>query len=272
MAMKWKQNASMRFRGISSAMKVLFEEEKNRIPSHEICIQWDLKIGLHKLNRPKEPSSDWCWLVDHVIAEGATKCLAIVGVRCDILYQRNDWTLSLKDLEPFGLIPMHRSTGEEVSKVLYSVSQKTGIIPRCILSDRGSDLLLGIKEFQKMSGSHITALYDVCHKIAREYEKLFRDNQDWNAFKEKANYLKKQLHCTDGISFAPPSQRKKARFLNIDIIINWALKILQYDGPWDNRVYEKIKWVYNYEKQIKTWHQWIEIGRHVRDQLRISGF
>jgi hypothetical protein len=45
--MKWKQEASMRFRGISSAMGVLHQEEKiNRVPSHEICIQWDLMRGV----------------------------------------------------------------------------------------------------------------------------------------------------------------------------------------------------------------------------------
>jgi hypothetical protein len=53
--MQWKQLASMRFRNISSAMKVLLDQEKiDRAPSHETCIQWDLKIGLHKLNRLKK--------------------------------------------------------------------------------------------------------------------------------------------------------------------------------------------------------------------------
>lgn len=271
--MKWKQEAAMRFRGISSAMNVLYQEAKvNRVPSHEICIQWDLKIGLHKLNRPKHTTSDWCWIIDHVIAQGSTKCLAIMGVRCDVLHQKNDWTLTLQDLEPFGLIPMHRSTGEEVSKALYGVAQRFGIVPKYILSDRGSDLLLGIKEFQKITRSNVVVLYDICHKIAREYEKLFTDNPDWDEFKEKANYCKKQLHCTYGVSFAPPAQRKKARFLNVDIIIGWAMKMLQYNGPWDEKVHEKIKWIYDYEKQIVMWNQWVEVGKHFRDQLRISGF
>ena len=201
----------MRFRNISAAMKVLTDEEKiDRAPSHETCIQWDLKIGLHKLNRPKEASSDWCWIVDHVISQGSTKCLAIMGARCDVLRSRNNWTLSLQDLEPFGLIPMHRSTGAEVSKALHKISLKTGVVPSSILSDRGSDLWLGIREFQKSVGGGIVTLYDVCHKIAIEYEKLFRNDLDWNEFKEKANYSKKQLHCTPGVIFAPPAQRKKS--------------------------------------------------------------
>lgn len=271
--MQWKQTASMRFRNISSAMNVLLVAEKiDRAPTHETCIQWDLKIGLHKLNRAKDASSEWCWIIDHVIAQGSTKCLAIMGVRCDVLKQRSNWTLSLQDLEPFGLIPMHRSTGEAVSKALCEVSQKTGIVPGSILSDRGSDLWLGIREFQKLVGGEVIALYDICHKIALEYEKLFGNDPDWNVFKERANYSKKQLHCTAGVAFAPPAQRKKARYHNVDIIINWATKILKYDGEWDDKVYEKIKWVYSYETQIMKWSQWIDIGKHTRDQVRESGY
>ncbi len=50
------------------------------------------------------------------------------------------------------------------------------------------------------------------------------------------------------------------------------MKILQYDGIWDEKVYEKLKWVYSYEKQIRIWSQWVEIGKHIRDQVRKSGF
>lgn len=123
-----------------------------------------------------------------------------------------------------------------------------------------------------MVGGGVVALYDVCHKIAREFEKLFENDPDWSLFKEKANYSKKQLHCTAGASFAPPSQRKKARYQNVDIIIRWAMKILQYDGEWDSKVYEKIKWVFDFKTQITKWSQWIEIGKHIRDQVRESGF
>lgn len=271
--MKWKQSASMRFRNISSAMKVLLVEEKlDRAPTHETCIQWDLKIGLHKLNRAKNTSSNWCWIIDHVIAQGSSKCLAVMGVCCDALKQRSNWTLSLQDLEPFALIPMCRSTGEEVAKALHGISERTGIVPTSILSDRGSDLWLGIREFQKQAGGGIVALYDVCHKIALEYGKLFGNDPDWSVFKEKANYSKKQLHCTAGVTFAPPAQRKKARYHNVDIVINWATKILQYSGEWDDKVYEKLKWVYNYKTQISMWSQWIDIGKHVRDQVRESGY
>jgi hypothetical protein len=86
--MKFKLTASMRFRSISSAMKILVDEQKiDRAPAHETCIQWDLKIGL-KLNRSKEPASDWCWLWITSLRKDRSNCLAVIGVRCDVLKQR----------------------------------------------------------------------------------------------------------------------------------------------------------------------------------------
>lgn len=272
LTMKLKQSASMRYRSLSSAMSILVDEEKiDRAPAHETCIQWDLKIGLHKLNRPKELAGDWCWLVDHVVAQGSIKCLAVIGTRCNA-NTRDQRTLSLDDLEPFGLIPMDRSTGEKVAKGMQEISERSGVIPRTILSDRGSDLWSGIKLFQEMVNADVIALYDVCHKVAIEFRKLFENDSDWNDFKAKANYCKKQLHCTDGSNFAPPAQRRKARFHNVDIVIDWAVKILQYEGEWDRKVYEKLKWVFDYRYKIVEWSQWIEIGRRTRDQVRESGF
>lgn len=271
--MKFKHSASMRFRSISSAMKILVEEQRiEKAPAHETCIQWDLKIGLYKLNRSKTQTSDWCWIVDHVVAEGSSKCLAVMGVRCDALKQRSNWTLTLEDLEPFGLIPMTHSTGEAVANALYAISERTGIKPRSILSDKGSDLLFGINAFQKKIGEDVVILYDVCHKIAIEYRKLFESDTDWAIFKEKANYLKKQLHCTAGATFAPPGQRKKARFLNVDVIVDWAVKTLNFNGSYDDKLHEKMKWVFDFKDKITIWKQWVEIGRFTRAQVRESGF
>ena len=39
-----------------------------------------------------------------------------------------------------------------------------------------------------------------------------------------------------------------------------------------DKVYEKLKWVFDFRDKIMTWKQWIEIGRHTRDQVRESGF
>lgn len=122
-------------------MKILYEEETiHKAPSHETCIQWNLKIGLYKLQREKKYANDWCWIVDHVLGSGPLKCLAVLGIPLNVLHEKNDLTLSLCDLEPFGLVPMAHTTGNDVKNALHQISARTEIVPRSIVSDHGSDL------------------------------------------------------------------------------------------------------------------------------------
>jgi hypothetical protein len=254
-------------------MKVLCENETiQKAPSHETCIQWNLKIGLYKLQREKKHINDWCWIVDHVLGNGPLKCLAVLGIPLNVLNERNDLTLSLCDLEPFGLIPMTHTTGNDVNKALHSISSRTGIIPRSIVSDHGSDLWLGIKNYCKERGNKTVEHYDVCHKVAVELKKLFLKDLHWNKFTEKAAQAKRELFNTEWICYAPPNQRRKSRYQNTDILIGWGVRILACKEQLPLPVLKKLKWVFDYEQEIIHWQQWIAIGRETRNEIRLRGF
>jgi hypothetical protein len=271
--MRWKKDASLPFRGTSSAMQILMEEKKiDSAPSHETCILWDLKIGLYKLNRRKIESTEWTWIVDHVIGQGSIKCLAVVGVPLEVLKKRENWSLSLKDLEPFGLVPMTHTRGEDVKKALIEITHSTGITPRTILSDHGSDLWFGVKEFCKNNGGRTIEQYDVCHKTAVELRKLFEKDEDWEIFTKKAAHAKRELHNTDGVIYAPPNQRRKARYQNVDILIGWADSVVNSKEQLSLAVQEKLKWIYEYKEKIAIWSQWVLIGEITRDEVRTRGF
>lgn len=160
------KNDSLPFRSTSSVMNIFYEDEKiHKAPSHETCIKWNLKVGLYKLQIEKKFATEWCWIVDHVLGSGPLKCLAVLGIPLDVLNGMNDLTLSLSDLEPFGLVPMAHTTGKDVNGALVQISKQTGIIPHSIVSDHGSDLWLGIKGFCKEYGNKTVEHYDVCHMM-----------------------------------------------------------------------------------------------------------
>jgi len=95
--------------------------------------------------RPKIIAEDWCWILDHTIQLGRTKCLLILGIRlCDLPISGQ--CLRYSDLEPIDLIPVETSTGEIVFTQLEETIAKTGV-PKVILSDYGSDLKSGITSF-----------------------------------------------------------------------------------------------------------------------------
>src|SRR5262249_19215637 len=51
------------------------------VPHYTTVRYWLLRVGLHKLHRPKERASDWVWIIDHSNQIGKEKCLLILGVR-----------------------------------------------------------------------------------------------------------------------------------------------------------------------------------------------
>lgn len=243
-----------------------------KAPSHETCIQWNLKVGLYKLQRDKRGINDWCWIVDHVLGSGPMKCLAVLGVSKSVLQKKGDLTVCLEEVEPFGLIPMSRSTGNEVNDALLQISAQTGIIPQNIISDHGSDLWLGIKNYCKEQGNKTVEHYDVCHKVAVELKKLFLSDPLWSRFCELAAQAKRELYNTNGVCYAPPNQRRKSRYQNTDILIGWASKTLAHKEQIPLFAFNKLKWVFEYQEAIMHWQQWIEIAQETRNEIRKHGF
>jgi hypothetical protein len=268
-----EKEAHLHYRGVSAVMKLWCADNKmSRAPSHETCIQWDLKIGLYKLQRAKAKDTPWCWMVDHVIGEGYMKCLAIIGIPLNDLQNKTDLTLSLQQMEPFGLVPMSSSTGAKVQEALTKISLETGIIPQAIVSDHGSDLLLGVKDYCRNNNGQTVELYDVCHKVAIELKKLLINDSSWAAFSTKAAETKRLLYSTEGVDFAPPNQRRKGRYMNVDILIGWANRILEQKEQIPQNVLEKLSWVWDEQEKITLWGQWVEIAKQSRNLIRQNGF
>lgn len=271
--MRMAKDAHIHYRGISSVMKLWYADNKiSRAPSHETCIQWDLKIGLYKLQRTKAKDTSWCWMIDHVIGEGYMKCLAVVGVPLNSLQKKTDLTLSLNQLEPFGLIPMNSSNGEKVKNALTKISQESGIVPQAIVSDHGSDLLLGVKDYCKSTNGSTVEIYDVSHKVAIELKKLLINDLDWGIFSTRAAETKRQLYSTQWVEFAPPNQRRKGRYMNVDILIGWANGIVKQKEQIPANILEKLAWVWDNQDKIALWSEWVEIAKQSRNQIRQNGF
>jgi hypothetical protein len=42
---------------------------------------WLMRVGLARLQQPKEQADDWVWLIDHSAQLGRERCLVVLGVR-----------------------------------------------------------------------------------------------------------------------------------------------------------------------------------------------
>lgn len=259
--------ASLSFSGTSHALEVLQSRGNlDRAPSVEACIQWDMKVGLHKLTRDKEPADDWVWIMDHVVNKGVHKCFLVLGVRMSVLQGRNDLTLRIQDLEPLGVVPMKESNGRLVAEELERVLEVTGgRTPLAILKDQGSDLRCGGKDFCR-EHPEVININDVPHKIACIYKKIFDQDVDWDRFVQECANFKKKVQLTQHAHLAPPNQRSKARYQNIDVLMDWAMKWLPYCD-----MNKELSWLKRYTNRLTEWSQLVEAGRGVRDIVRRQG-
>ena len=108
---------------------------------------WLLRLGYHKLHRPKEQASDWVWIIDHSNQIGQEKCFVILGVRISQLPPPGrEFPLRLSQMEPIELEPVTVSDKEVVYRQLEANVAKTGV-PRAIINDHGGDLAGGVELF-----------------------------------------------------------------------------------------------------------------------------
>ncbi|MGH9651291.1 MAG: hypothetical protein ACRD3I_12570, partial [Terriglobales bacterium] len=186
---------------------------------------WLLRVGYYKLRRPKEQATDWVWILDHTIQLGVQKCLVILGVRLSALPPPGT-CLRHEHVEPIALYPVQTSTGAVVYQQLTEAIAHTGV-PREILSDGGSDLQAGIAQFQQ-AHPETHAIYDIKHKTALVLKHELAEELRWQAFTQQAAQTKQRVQQTPLAFLAPPAQRRKARYMNVDILIRWGLKVLAY--------------------------------------------
>jgi hypothetical protein len=240
------------------------------IPSWYSGRFWLMRLGYYKLNRPKEKASDWVWIIDHSIQMGTKKCLVIVGIRLSKIPIGR--ALTYEDVEPIELVPVSHSNGAIVYEQLKRVEEKTGI-PREIIADKGADLHAGIKLFCE-EHPQTSSIYDMKHALASLLKKELEQNPFWSKFKAQCKRSKQQLYQTDFAFLVPPNQRAKARYMNVEPLIQWGNKIgdfLKKEEQELDGVKEKLFWVKDYVNQIKEWSDIMIIISCAEEFIRTKG-
>jgi hypothetical protein len=190
-----------------------------RAPAWSTGRLWLLRLGYYKLMRPKEQADDWAWIVDHTVQVGQEKCLVILGVRLHVLATQKR-PLSHEDVEPWLVLPMSPSNAERIVEQLKASVAQPGM-PRQIVADHGSDVKAGIEAF---CHQHPTTcfIYDVKHKTACVLKHELTGDAQWQTFTRLAAKSKHQVQQSALACLAPPNQRAKARYMNIDVLVRWG--------------------------------------------------
>ncbi len=216
------------------------------------------------------------WIVDHVVQLGPEKCLLIVGVRLSAVPVEGEY-LTHAEVEPIAICPVPQSNGEIVYQPLEEARKRTGV-PREILSDQGSDLHKGIRQFCA-AHPETSAVYDLKPKVAAGLKRELGADPAWAVFSTLATQPIARVQQTALAALAPPRQRRKARYMNVAELVVWGGHIVQYlDGvgsqqpDWDpHRVEQAVGWVRQYRQELEQWRQLVEVGTIVEQFVKTHG-
>jgi hypothetical protein len=233
------------------------------VPHFTTVRYWLLRLGHYNLHRPKELADDWIWILDHSNQIGQEKCLMILGVRASQLPPPGaEYPLHLNQMEAIELEPVTVSDKEVVYRQLEANVAKTGV-PRAIISDHGGDLAGGIELFRKEHPETVD-IYDITHKAACLLKARLERDEQWNAFASQAGRTKSQIQQTEWAFLVPPSQRSKARYMNLGKLVAWGnktLAILDNPGPdvlehgTMERLEEKLGWLRQFREGLVRWSE-----------------
>jgi hypothetical protein len=261
-------NCSASLRGAASVIRLLGPEARNdeTAPDWSTGRLWVLRLGLAALLRPKVVAEDRVWMVDHSIQIGQCKCLVILGIRLSEMPVGQP--LGHQDMELIALEPMTNATKETVDACLEDAASQTGV-PRAIVDDHGADLHGGVKMFIERHPTTIE-LYDIKHKAACLLKARLEHDERWKRFASLSGHAKSAIQQTELAFLAPPSQRSKARFMNLYHLVNWGRKTL---ALWDDpsllemepfhasreRMQAKLGWLVEFREPLAEWSQWHEV-------------
>ena len=238
---------------------------------------WLLRLGLYQLNRPKEQADDWMWIMDHTMQLGERKCLIIVGIR-QSAWDAEDRVLSHEDVDIIDLQPVTESTGEVVFRQMEAAALKTGV-PRVICSDDGSDLRRGIALFREAHPNTVWT-YDIKHKTACLLKHNLENDAAWQEFVSAVQRFKQRVSVTPLACLLPPHQRGKARYMSVDVLVEWAEKhLLLLDRPnvfvpmgMDvSIVEEKLGWLREHCDAVRRWREMLDVIGATEHYVRQEG-
>jgi hypothetical protein len=223
---------------------------------------------------PKVVADDWMIIIDASIQMGEKKCLLVVGCRqADFPMNR---ALVLEDLKPLCLRIVSSLNADVVTEALKEVALAVGKIV-CICSDRGSEMLRGIKNFQ-ISNPGTRQVSDTAHRIANLLEATLEKSKRWKEFRDEVTQARRRMQNSLVPGILPPSPRTKARFMNIDSLIIWAADMLllldnrdSLPGSEMEELQKYLGWLQNYREDVGYWNRIILIGVMARNQVRNEG-
>jgi hypothetical protein len=232
-----------------------------QLPDWATIRTWLLRVGLAALQEPVVPADDWIWMADHSNQIGPEKTLGVVGVRASQLPPRGE-TLQHEHLHLLTVQPGTHWKREDMKAVYSKLAERYGV-PRAVLCDGAVELRDGVESLQNKRSDTIV-LQDFKHKAAIFFKAAVGDHPRFAAFQTQLAQTRAAIQQTELAYLTPPSQKPKARFMNMAPTLNWASTVLWLlENPhaksrrWStaDRLEEKLGWLRSFAAELRAWRE-----------------
>lgn len=236
-------------------------------PSISSIRNWEMKMGYHQLQKEDESSDEWVLIVDESILVGQQKLLLLMGVNL----AKYNFTAPLKfsDTEVLGLYIGNCCTWVEIKKAIGGLRTR-GYSFKYVVSDGGSNICKALKN------SNIIRIEDCTHALGLLLKKRYKTNVEYNKFSKAASAFKSNISTSKYAAYMPPTQRSKARFLNLGLINKWSVKLLAIckdikSKQGEQEVYRRIKWIEAHEDIINDISEHLQLLNGIFKLLKHKG-
>ena len=214
------------FRCVAATMKLLSGYFEINSMSYTTVRRWLLCYAYYLLHKARvKKDGYWVLINDFSIQLGKEKCLLTIGVPLELM-RENGFNLSHQDVEVLDIFVTLQSSSTLVKERLDVVKNRVGI-PAQIVSDHGSDIKKGNELFCQDNAT-VVYTYDISHKTGCLLKALLENDSSWKSLLKTINIVLQQVQQTELSFLRPILPRKKSRYLNISIIVNWVKNILCY--------------------------------------------
>jgi hypothetical protein len=234
---------------------------KQPIPAWTTIRTWVLRLGVAALREPVERADDWVWMADHSNQIGQEKVLVGLGMRAGQMPPPGE-TIKHQNVRLLTVRPGKRWKREDMAAVYGELAERYGP-PRAVLCDGAVELREGAECLKELGGNTIV-LPDFKHKAAIYFGSAVGDHPRFGEFISCLGKSRSAIQQTELAHLTPPSQKPKARFMNMGATLEWAAMVawLLDHGEAETRRWvtaqrleEKLGWLRSFAPELAEWRE-----------------
>lgn len=225
---------------------------------------WVKKLGYARLTCVKTKADDWVIILDESIGIGQEKVLVILGIRQkDIDFTR---PLNIQDMEPLLVKSREKWQATDIANEINIIKQNIGAILYAV-ADAGNSIR------KSLEITDVIWIYDITHAIAITLSRIYKEDYQFKEFARLSAQMRLKLYNSKQAHLIPPNQRSKSRFLNIDILSNWAVQALKaYHNPETCQAdKQNLQWVKDMEEYVNVLEKIMSATQEISIILKNNG-